>query len=105
MAECDHEDGSAVTGGFVYRGRLVHKLVGKYIFGDIVTGRIFYADANSLEAGTRIKIFALKLFYHGQETTMRDGVLGEDDRANLRFGLGEDGEIYMLTKRDGVILK
>ena len=105
VAEYDHRDGSAVTGGFVYRGRLVPELTGKYIFGDIVTGRIFYADADSLEAGTRTKIFALKLFYHGQETTIRDGVLGKDDRADLRFGLGEDGEIYVLTKRDGVIRK
>jgi glucose/arabinose dehydrogenase len=102
-AEYGHPDGFAITGGFVYRGKSQPELAGKYIFGDLMTGELFYADAQSLEAGTRTKIFKFKLFYRGQETTMRDGVLGKDRRADLRFGMGEDGEIYVLTKRDGMI--
>ena len=105
VAQYGHADGFAITGGFVYRGKRLRQLVGKYVFGDIVTGDIFYADAGALESGMQTRIFRVKLYYHGRETTMRDGVLGKSGRADLRFGLGEDGEIYVLTKSDGVIRK
>ena len=36
--------GDAIAGGFVYRGAAIPALRGKYIFGDISTGRIWYAD-------------------------------------------------------------
>ena len=36
--------GDAIAGGFVYRRNLVPALRGKYVFGDISTGRIWYAD-------------------------------------------------------------
>ena len=99
-----HADGAAITGGFVYRGRQVPELTGKYIFGDLASGALFYADAQSLEAGAKTPIFKLRIFYHGAETTIAKGVL-MSDRVDLRFGLGEDGEIYVLTKTDGEIRK
>jgi Glucose / Sorbosone dehydrogenase len=36
--------GDAVGSGFVYRGKLIPALRGKYIFSDISTGRLWYAD-------------------------------------------------------------
>jgi hypothetical protein len=36
--------GDAVGSGFLYRGKLIPPLRGKYIFTDITTGRIWYAD-------------------------------------------------------------
>jgi glucose/arabinose dehydrogenase len=105
VAAYGHADGAAITGGFVYRGRRIPELAGKYIFGDLQSGAIFYADAQAMEAGARTRIFKFRLFYRGLETTMIDGVLGNDVRADLRFGEGEDGEIYLLTKRDGTIRK
>ena len=36
--------GDAIAGGFVYRGKALPALRGKYILGDISTGRIWYAD-------------------------------------------------------------
>ena len=104
VAVYGHLDGQAVTGGFVYRGRLVPELAGKYIFGDLASGALFYADAQSLEAGSKTQIFQLRIFYHGVETTMANGVL-HSGRADLRIGMGEDGEIYVLTKTDGAIRK
>ena len=62
-----------------------------------------YADAASLESDTRSPIFKLGLFYHGAETTLA-GVL-KNSRADLHFGLGGDGEIYLLTKTDGAVRK
>jgi hypothetical protein len=42
VAQYDHSEGFAVTGGFVYRGTAVPALVGHYLFGDIKNGRIFH---------------------------------------------------------------
>src|SRR5262249_44021596 len=39
----DPRQGQAVTGGFAYRGR-IPALRGKFVFGDIVRGRVFVAD-------------------------------------------------------------
>ena len=38
------EGGDAIANGFVYRGKQVPALRGKLVFGDITTGRIWYAD-------------------------------------------------------------
>ena len=41
VAEYDHTVGRAVTGGYVYRGTAIPGLVGRYIFGDFASGRIW----------------------------------------------------------------
>ncbi len=41
LAEYDHGEGSAISGGFVYRGGAIAGLDGQYVFGDLVNGRIF----------------------------------------------------------------
>jgi hypothetical protein len=49
-AQYDHTEGDqSITGGFVYRGRGIPSLVGHYVFGDWVSGRLFNLDPNSLE--------------------------------------------------------
>jgi glucose/arabinose dehydrogenase len=104
VAVYGHLDGPAITGGFVYRGKQVPELSGKYVFGDLASGALFYADANSLEAGTQTPISRLRIFYHGAEVPTLAVIL-KSGRADLRLGLGEDGEIYVLTKTDGGIRK
>ena len=104
VAQYDDDEGNAVVGGFVYRGKSIAELRGLYIFGDIVTGRIFYVAAKDLIAGRQARISELTLTYKGQPRTLLEIMSGEE-RADLRFGMGEDGEIYILTKRDGMIRK
>jgi uncharacterized repeat protein (TIGR03806 family) len=41
VAEYDHTEGEAITGGFVYRGAEVPSLQGMYIYGDYVSGKIW----------------------------------------------------------------
>ena len=44
VAQYSHWDGDGIASGFVYRGTLMQALYGKYIFGDVPNGRLFYAD-------------------------------------------------------------
>lgn len=44
VAQYSHRDGDGISSGFVYRGTLMPALYGKYIFGDVPNGRLFYAD-------------------------------------------------------------
>lgn len=102
VAQYDHDEGRAVVGGFVYRGTLLPQLEGRYVFGDLVNGRIFTLDVDALMDGSQAVIDELTLFSGGQETTLLE-LLGDDFRADLRFGLDAAGEIYLLTKRDGMV--
>ena len=77
-------------------------VAGKYVFGDISSGRIFYADAAQLTNGKIGKFAEIKLKYLGRQRTLLE-ILGNDSRADLRFGTDAAGEIYLLTKRDGMI--
>ena len=41
VAEYGRTVGRSITGGYVYRGSAIPSLVGRYVFGDFATGRIF----------------------------------------------------------------
>ncbi len=99
-----HDLGKAVTGGFVYRGKVIPLLQGKYVFGDIASGRVFFVDAATLVNGRPSPFAEIKLRYLGRERSLLE-ILGGDSRADLRFGMDERGAIYLLTKRDGAIRK
>jgi glucose/arabinose dehydrogenase len=67
VTEYDHSLGASITGGFVYRGSAIPDLVGWYVFGDFISGRIFAVPADSpigvtptmlLESGLSIASFA-----------------------------------------------
>ena len=40
-AQYDHNKGNAIGGGFVYEGDAVPQLRGKFVFCDLVRGRVF----------------------------------------------------------------
>ena len=41
IVEYDHSQGASITGGYVYRGTQNTNLVGRYVFADFVSGRIW----------------------------------------------------------------
>lgn len=96
-------DASSIVGGTVYRGRAVPELAGHYVYGDIVSGRLFATDVADLQRGqppARAQELALR-DASGRSVTMRD--LAGADRADIRLGQDADGELYVLSKANGRI--
>ncbi len=72
----DHSLGQSITGGFVYRGDRVPELVGKYIYADFVSGRIW------------------SLLYDG--TSEPENELLMDSNLNISsFGTDRQNNLYM----------
>ncbi|MDG4825420.1 PQQ-dependent sugar dehydrogenase [Asanoa sp. WMMD1127] len=108
---CTSDVGVAVAGGFVYRGRDVPKLRGKYVFGDLVDGRVLFTEADEMRRGhapATIHRFAL-FNAAGESVRMQDlsgpGAPGDPNRVDLRFGTDAQGELYILAKANGKIWK
>jgi hypothetical protein len=156
-----HWEGDSIGSGFVYRGKQMLQLRGKYIFNDMTTGRIFYVDlaemiatrgqrnqqaqihelqiqfkspydtANQNAVKRRMFDIVAETYSHKGGTPAQDRVLpgaagattGWYDpehqhakadpegapygggRADIRIALGGDGELYVLSKSDGMIRK
>ncbi|WP_285680028.1 PQQ-dependent sugar dehydrogenase [Actinoplanes sp. NBRC 103695] len=108
---CTSDVGVAVAGGFVYRGSAIPALKGKYIFGDLVSGWVFYTEASEMKRGQApATIHRLNLFTApGTPIRMQDisgpGSVGDPNRVDLRFGTDRSGELYILAKANGRIWK
>jgi glucose/arabinose dehydrogenase len=103
VAEYDHDEGKAISGGFEYTGSNVIDLRGKYLFGDIFNGRLFYVEMKDLKTGGKAAIKEWKPSVNGKITSMTE--LCGSERVDLRFGRDSKGEIYVMTKPDGKIYK
>jgi glucose/arabinose dehydrogenase len=77
--EYDHQIGKSVTGGMVYRGTDIPELVGSYLYGDYVTGRLWTLARNEATG----------------EVTNRE--LAWNGLPIFGFGSDEAGEAYVLT--------
>ena len=78
--------------------------LGQYLFGDIVSGRVFSVPVSALRQGSLATIREVTLLKDGSTVTLR-GLLGTTGRVDLRFGQDQAGEMYLMTKQDGVIRK
>lgn len=110
VAQYDHDEGKAIGGGFVYEGSAIPALHGKFVFSDLVTGRLFYIDAAQLMPGKFAQIRELRLQFEGQERALIDitnfaNSYATGVRVDLRLGIDALGEIYLLTKSDGWVRK
>ncbi len=108
VIQYDHdEDDHAISGGYVYRGSQISTLLGEYVFGDLVSGRLFFASAASLDGTGQVAFEELRLIdaADGLEKSLLAIIGGGSpaSRADLRFGTDDDGEIYLVTKQDGSI--
>ena len=130
--------GDAIAGGFVYAGRRIAQLTGKFVFGDISTGRLWYADIRAMHAaddgvaatmaeGRELRIWwddpadspdrGRQLYgtmapivtagYHARGGKDPDlpgsAAVAGSGRVDLRLAVDREGELYLLSKSDGVI--
>jgi hypothetical protein len=109
---CTSDVGVAVAGGFVYRGKDIPALRGKYVFGDLVDGAVYYTEVSEMRRGREpATIHRLALFdaATGNSVRMQElsgpGAPGDPNRVDLRFGTDAQGELYILAKANGKIWK
>lgn len=127
----DASGGDAIAGGFVYRGRAIPALRGKYVLGDTSTGRLWWADFQEMLSvdGSRppkmAQLHELRVSSNGHVyptlfDIVRDAyharggkhpdlpgraTLAPNGRVDVRFAVDREGELYLLTKSDGAIRK
>jgi glucose/sorbosone dehydrogenase len=102
---------SAVTGGYVYRQTAIPQLTGLLLFGDNPSGEIFYIHADNLPKGGQDAIRRIMFNDDGTSKNLLQLIKEKNvkqgkplaTRADLRFGLGPEGRIFVLNKRDGTI--
>ena len=117
VAMYDHTQGQATTGGFAYYGR-VSALRGKFVFGDIVRGRVFVADVATMKKAddgipeTVAPVEEVQLYVRdasGNRTYVSFRELIEQangttaTRADLHFSRTRDGELLLTSRQDGMI--
>ncbi|MEM9723800.1 MAG: cytochrome C, partial [Bacteroidota bacterium] len=103
VVQYDHDEGSAVSGGFVYSGKQIPLLQGKYIFGDISRGMLFYAEVADMVEGQLAPAYRLNVAINGVVSDME--TISQHKRVDLRLGIDDEGEIYVMTKGNGGIYK
>ena len=127
--------GDAIGSGYVYRGKAIPALRGKYIFGDISTGNIWYVDYKEMLAADDGNPQTMAEMHPVQIRWMKPGGSSEvygsmypitewayherggkapsnpgygkvsGGRSDIHFCEDSDGELYILSKSDGMIRK
>lgn len=113
--------GDAIANGFVYRGKRIPALRGTIVFGDITTGRIWYSRIEDVLAADDGDPATVAPFYElttnlraiSEETYKKRGgkqpslpgrsAVAGAGRIDLRLAEDNEGELYVLTKGDGMI--
>jgi glucose/arabinose dehydrogenase len=88
VAEYQHPDGLAVTGGFVYHGTAIPNLVGQYVFTDYSSGYIWHIATDT--PPTRMMVLA-----DGWNSNLNIASFAEDT----------DGELYLVDVRTSSLYK
>lgn len=126
----DESGGDAIGSGYLYYGKLIPELRGKYIFGDITTGKFWYADYKEMlaldadgRADTMAKFYPITFVWNNQQYDSmwpinekvyheRGGqaerlpsrqTVAKQGRADARLAMDAAGELYIYSKSDGMI--
>ncbi len=103
IAQYDHDEGNAIMGGFEYLGEEIEELKGKYVFGEIVKGRLFFIDIDQIEAGKPMEIKEWFVKLNGRQVNLSD--LTKTSKVDLRMGEDKAGNVYLMTKPDGMMYR
>ncbi len=86
VAEYSHAEGCSITGGYVYRGKALADLVGRYLYADFCSG----------------KIWALQ---NTGENTYQSTLLLDSNLNISSFAEDNDGELYVMDYGNGRVLR
>jgi glucose/arabinose dehydrogenase len=103
IAQYDHDEGNAISGGYEYSGITISLLEDKFLFGDIPSGRLFYINFFDIHSRKPVIIEEWTITLNGVATTLKK--LCQSDRVDLHFGKDAYGELYIMTKADGKLYK
>jgi glucose/arabinose dehydrogenase len=97
--EYSHSQGQSITGGYVYRGKLLGStFVGRYFFADFIAGRVWSLSLNvNGDSGEATA---------GQVTEHTSSLGGTAQLGRISsFGIDAEGELYIVSHDQGRILK
>jgi hypothetical protein len=95
----------------VYRATTIPQLTGRILFGDNPSGEVFHVSADDPPRGGQDQVRRVLLNDDGAAKTLLQLIQEKNveqgrtlaTRADLRFGWGPGGQVFLLNKRDGVI--
>jgi glucose/arabinose dehydrogenase len=91
--EYSHSIGNTITGGYVYRGKLVPELYGAYVYADFGSGRIWMLEYNGLNDPVNTEII---------DTDLNIASFGTDQKNEL-FICAFDGKIYNFKATTSIV--
>jgi len=91
--EVPHTAGASITGGFVYRGSRFPELVGRYVFGDWVSRRVWSIGTGEDGPGPLVDLLP---------PTIRVIAFAEDPQGELFILDYDDGSIHELVRNDSI---
>lgn len=97
LIQLEHDETVAVIGGYMVSEG---PLKGKFVFGDVPSGRLFFADLN--ESPTP-KVQTWGVTFEGKEVSMQ--TLVNHDRVDLKFGTDADKKVYIMSKTEGKVYR
>jgi glucose/arabinose dehydrogenase len=89
VVEYTHGEGCSVTGGYVYRGKAVPSLVGRYVFGDYCSGTIWSVPKGGASPMTKALVM---------DTAYSISSFGEDEAGEL-YLVDRGGTLYRFGTR------
>ncbi|MGZ0166389.1 MAG: PQQ-dependent sugar dehydrogenase [Planctomycetales bacterium] len=90
-----HTESRSMTGGYVYRGSRLPDLVGTYVYGDYVTGKIWGLDGNASDPGKPVELLGtpIQIICFGQNHDRELYVVGYDGSINRLISNPDAGEV------------
>lgn len=97
LIQLEHDETVAIIGGYTLP---YGPLQGKFIFGDIPSGRLFFADLSETPSP---KVQTWGVIHDGKEVNLKE--LFNTSRVDLKFGQDHTGQVYIMSKAEGKIYR
>jgi uncharacterized repeat protein (TIGR03806 family) len=96
-----HTESRSITGGYVYRGARLPNLVGTYLYGDYVTGKIWGLDGDASDPGEPQELLGtpIQIICFGQNHDQELYVVGYDGTIHRLVANPDSGTLSAFPKK------